>query len=64
MKVKRDVLYNAAYSRLYQIMDSSDGLGVLKPDISTIDEAQFCLNILRQIASGKKRFVIDVEWPK
>ena len=62
MKVAKDALGNAAVARLFSLMD--EGLGDRTPDIDAVEEAQFCLDILRQISQRKKRFYVDVVWPK
>ena len=62
MKVTSETLASAAYGRLAGLID--EGLGNLNPAIDVIEEAQFCIDIMRQISQRKKRFVIDVVWPK
>jgi hypothetical protein len=63
MRINRKSLAEFAYSALYNMVDIDGGLSKLKPEIATIDQAELCLSILRAIAEGKKRFVIDIVPP-
>ena len=59
MKVRSHILANAAVARLYNLIDEG-GLGHRFPDMDAVEDAQFCIDLLRQISQRKKRFYIDV----
>jgi len=58
MKSPANVLSNMALKIIHGVTD--EGLSNIKPDIDAIAEAEVALHIMRAIAEGKKRIVIDI----
>ena len=58
-KVAKNTLGNLLYSRLIDLMNGD--LGYISPDRNTLDEAVFITEFMREVKSGKKRIIVEVD---
>ena len=60
MKVGHRVISNVVWSHLSNLLN--DELANIKPEIHSVDEAMFLIDLKRELAQGKKRIVINVNY--
>ena len=60
MKTPSNTLTDLAYDILSASIEFEGGLSDAIPRIESIEKAEFALRLMRAVAEGKKRIVIDI----